>query len=71
MDEPQRYRLTLTTTGDGTVMDGRWADLATALRKFRSWIGSYGSMPGARIELAEQAADDTWNELRAWPDGKA
>ncbi|MFD4653809.1 hypothetical protein [Streptomyces sp. NPDC058441] len=65
MDEPKRYRLTLTTTHDGTVMDGRWVDLATAGRKFRSWIGSYGSMPGARIELTKQAADDTWIELRA------
>lgn len=71
MDEPKRYRLTLTTTGDSTVMDGRWVDLATAQRKFRSWIGSYGSMPGARIELAGQAADDTWTELKAWHDGKA
>ncbi|MFD7181507.1 hypothetical protein ACFV90_16090 [Streptomyces sp. NPDC059904] len=71
MDEPKRYRLTLATTAEGTVMDGRWVDLATAMRKFHSWIGSYGSMPGARIELSEQAADGTWIELRAWPDGKA
>ncbi|MEV6702517.1 hypothetical protein AB0M68_36200 [Streptomyces sp. NPDC051453] len=39
--------------------------------EFRSSIGSYGSMPGARIELSEQAADGTWIELRAWPHGKA
>ncbi|MFB6678363.1 hypothetical protein ACFCWG_39315 [Streptomyces sp. NPDC056390] len=71
MADPKRYRLTLTTTADGTAMDGRWSALATAERKFRSWIGSYGSMPGARIKLTEQAADDTWAELRAWPDGKA
>ncbi|MGW6354621.1 hypothetical protein ACWFR5_05290 [Streptomyces sp. NPDC055092] len=44
MNEPKYYRLTLTTTGDGTVMDGRWVDLATTLRKIRSWIGSYGSL---------------------------
>ncbi|MFG3364687.1 hypothetical protein ACGF0K_06890 [Streptomyces sp. NPDC048156] len=71
MDELKCYRLTLTTTGVGTVMDGRWIDLATALRKFRSWLGSYGSMPGARIELSVQTADGTWIELRAWPDGTA
>ncbi|MFE4574085.1 hypothetical protein ACFRLW_21125 [Streptomyces sp. NPDC056728] len=63
------YRLTLTTPADGTVMDGRWDAPATAERKFLSWIGSYGSMPGAHITLAEQAHAGTWGELKTWPDG--
>ncbi|UDM05589.1 hypothetical protein [Streptomyces longhuiensis] len=67
----RRYRLTLTTTAGRTIMDGRWSNLATAERKFRSWIGSYSAIPSARIALAEQAADATWTELKAWPDSEA
>ncbi|MFE5199040.1 hypothetical protein ACFQ93_35995 [Streptomyces sp. NPDC056601] len=67
----RRYRLTLTTTAEPTVMDGRWSSLATEERKFRSWIGSYSAIPSARIAPAEQAADATWTELKAWPDGRA
>lgn len=54
-------------------MDGRWSNIATAERKFRSWIGSYSAVPvpSARIALAEQAADATWTMLKAWPDGEA
>ncbi|MFI9780869.1 hypothetical protein ACIHCV_40560 [Streptomyces sp. NPDC051956] len=66
-----RYRLTLTTTAGRTVMDGRWSNLTTAERKFRSWIGSYSAVPNACIALAEQAADATRTELKAWPDGEA
>ncbi|WP_331720042.1 hypothetical protein [Streptomyces sp. NBC_00147] len=66
-----RYRLTLTTTAGRTVIDGRWSNRATAERKFRSWIGSYSAIPSARIALAVQAADATWTELKAWPDGEA
>ncbi|MFE5689247.1 hypothetical protein [Streptomyces sp. NPDC056512] len=70
MDD-HRYRLTITTTAGRTVMDGRWSNLATAERKFRSWIGSYSAIPNARIALAEQAADATWTELKAWPNSEA
>ncbi|MFD4715202.1 hypothetical protein ACFWN5_36820 [Streptomyces sp. NPDC058430] len=55
----RRYRLTLTTTAGPTVMDGRWSNLATAERKYLSWIGSYSIMPSARIALAEQAGDQS------------
>ena len=70
MDD-QCYLVTLTTTEVGQVMEGRWASLKTAERKFTSWIGSYGSMPGARVTLAEQVTDGTWVELKAWPDDEA
>ncbi|MFF1563795.1 hypothetical protein ACFVY1_09745 [Streptomyces sp. NPDC058293] len=62
-----RYRVTL-TTGGAVVMQGAWSNRETGQRKFRSWIGSYGSIPGARITLAEQAADESWGDLEAWPD---
>ncbi|WP_326773046.1 hypothetical protein [Streptomyces sp. NBC_01445] len=70
MANPERYRVTL-TTGGAVVMQGEWSIRETGERKFRSWIGSYGSTQGARIALAKQAADETWTELKAWPDGAA
>ncbi|MFF1401354.1 hypothetical protein ACFVZD_47715 [Streptomyces sp. NPDC058287] len=70
MADPDRYRVTL-TTGGAVVMQGTWSHRETGQRKFRSWIGSYGSIPGARITLAEQAADESWRELEAWPDSAA
>lgn len=73
MADPERYRVTL-TTGGAVVMQGEWFIRETGERKFRSWIGSYGGAPGARValaELAELAADGSWVELKAWPDGEA
>ncbi|MFB7999477.1 hypothetical protein ACFC4G_42615 [Streptomyces sp. NPDC056002] len=52
-------------------MNGWWSTRVTAERQYQSWIGSYGSMPGARFTLVEQGADTAWIELRAWPDTKA
>ncbi|MFF1401264.1 hypothetical protein ACFVZD_47205 [Streptomyces sp. NPDC058287] len=49
--------ITLTTPANGPVMNGWWSSRATAERKYRSWIGSYGSMPGACFTLVEQGAD--------------
>ena len=63
----QRYHLTLTTTANGTVMNGWWAGRATAERKFRSWIGSYSVMPGARITLTERLDDGVEQVLETWP----
>ncbi|MFE5052297.1 hypothetical protein ACFRAI_39145 [Streptomyces sp. NPDC056637] len=60
--------------GQQLSADGGQSDAARRREEhgeFRSWIGSYGGMPGARIELSEQAADGTWIDLRAWSDGKA
>lgn len=64
----QRYHLTLTTPADGTVMEGWWSSLKTAERKFTSLIGSYGSLPGARITLAEGLDDETEQVVKSWPD---
>ncbi|MGW7387044.1 hypothetical protein [Streptomyces sp. NPDC054794] len=64
MAEPGRYHLTLTTEGR-TVMQGWWDVRSTAERMFASWIGSYGSLPGATVVLREHAAEgervvDVW-----------
>lgn len=61
--DPPRYHLALTIDGRPT-MHGWWQDRTTADRKFRSWIGERGSMPGARITLTDQT---TGRELAAWP----
>jgi hypothetical protein len=61
---PERYHLTLTATGR-PVQHGWWASEATARRKFTSWIGSWGELPGARIFLVDEETDET---LTAWPD---
>ncbi|MFG3369532.1 hypothetical protein ACGF0K_31750 [Streptomyces sp. NPDC048156] len=50
---------------------GEWSTRETGEGKFRSWIGSYGSAPSARVALAEQAADESWGELKACLDTKA
>ncbi|MFB6854901.1 hypothetical protein ACFCWV_20760 [Streptomyces sp. NPDC056341] len=70
MATPERYRLTL-TSGGAVVMQSEWPIRETAARKYTSWIGSYGSMPGARIALAEQTADGPWAEVKTWPDSAA
>ncbi|MFF4346842.1 hypothetical protein [Streptomyces sp. NPDC001530] len=59
----ERYHLTLTTNGQ-PVMHGWWADLATAERKFTSWIGEHGSVAGARVTLVDEAEARV---LKSWP----
>lgn len=64
----QRYHLTLSTPANGAVMHGWWASRATAEHKFRSLIGSHGSIPGARITLAAGLDDETEQVVKSWPD---
>ncbi|MFC9460007.1 hypothetical protein ACFWN5_03575 [Streptomyces sp. NPDC058430] len=67
MADLDRYRVTL-TTGGAVVMQGAWSNLETSERKFRSWIGSYGSMPGARITLTDRLDGKAEQVLQSWPD---
>jgi hypothetical protein len=60
--DPQRYHLLLTIHGRPT-MHGWWGSQATADRKFRSWIGDYGSTAGARITLTDE---HDGRQLAAW-----
>ncbi|MFF3324991.1 hypothetical protein [Streptomyces sp. NPDC002889] len=65
MPEPDQQRYCLALTIDGQpAMHGWWENRETADRKFRSWIGEYGSVTGARITLTDQVGD---RELAAWP----
>lgn len=61
---PDRYHLTLSSAGR-PAMHGWWADRAVADRKLREWIGEYGSMPDARVTLADE---ETGSVLTDWPD---
>jgi hypothetical protein len=58
-----RHHLTLTLDGE-PAMQGWWASEATARRKFSSWIGERGSMPGVRITLVDE---ETGLLLESWP----
>ncbi|MFB7461322.1 hypothetical protein [Streptomyces sp. NPDC056188] len=61
---PDRYHLTLTTTGR-PAMHGWWSSETTARGKLLDWVGEYGSSPGARITLTDA---DTDTVLMVWPD---
>ncbi|MFI9601476.1 hypothetical protein ACIHCX_16680 [Streptomyces sp. NPDC052043] len=50
MDEAHRFHLTAKSAGR-SVVQGWWGSEETARRKLSSWMGEYGSMPGARITL--------------------
>jgi hypothetical protein len=39
------------------VTHGWWGRRPTAEHQYRSWIGSWGSIDGARIVLTERAGD--------------
>ncbi|MFD9075335.1 hypothetical protein [Streptomyces lasiicapitis] len=60
------YRVTIASHGR-TIATGDWKRLDTAEHKFRSWIGDWGDIDGARITLAERHGNG-WRELKAWPD---
>ncbi|MFB8036625.1 hypothetical protein ACFC5Z_27545 [Streptomyces sp. NPDC056004] len=46
-------------------MRGWWSDLPTAERKYLRWIGERGNVNGARVTLADEAADG--RVLKSWP----
>jgi len=60
----QRYHLTL-YTGDEPVMQGWWAERATAERKFTRWIGEHGTASGARVTLVDE---EEQLALASWPE---
>ncbi|MGW1801693.1 hypothetical protein ACWCQN_38695 [Streptomyces sp. NPDC001984] len=62
---PSRFHLTLAADGR-PVMHGWWSDEAVARGKFVSWVGQYGTMPDARLLLADEAEA---HPLAVWPDG--
>ncbi|MFJ7963105.1 hypothetical protein [Streptomyces sp. NPDC096324] len=64
MNDPGRYHLLLAVEGR-PAMHGWWNEQATAERKFRSWIGECGSMPGAHITLVDEVEERV---IHRWPD---
>jgi acyl-coenzyme A synthetase/AMP-(fatty) acid ligase len=59
---PERYHVTLAADGR-PLMHGWWGSEATARRKFISWVGEYGSLPGARVTLVDE---ETGSVLTTW-----
>ncbi|MFJ5973494.1 hypothetical protein [Streptomyces sp. NPDC093060] len=64
MTSPGRYHLLL-SSGGRPVQHGWWGSEALARRKFRNWVGEYGSMPEPRITLTDE---ETGEQLAVWPD---
>jgi hypothetical protein len=62
MDPAGRYELTFAADGR-TVATGWWEKLATAERKFTSWVGDQGRGT-ARITLVDTETGET---LKVWP----
>jgi hypothetical protein len=60
---PGRYHLVLAAAGR-PIQHGWWNEESTARRKYVSWIGEFGSMPGARVTLTDE---ETGEQLDEWP----
>ena len=60
----QRFHLTLTSAGR-TVMQGWWPLESTARGQLPVWVGSWGSLPDARITLVDE---ETGTVLTVWPE---
>ena len=61
---PDRYHLTLSSDGE-PAMHGWWPLESTARGQLPVWVGSWGSLPAARIVLVDE---ETGTVLTTWPD---
>jgi hypothetical protein len=59
-----RYHLTLSSEGR-RVMHGWWSRESTARSMLTVWVGSWGTMPDARVTLVDEETGET---LTTWPD---
>lgn len=50
------FHVTVRFVEDGPAVTGTWRDSQTALRKFREWVGTHGSVEGVAIVLWEETA---------------
>jgi hypothetical protein len=49
-----KYVARLQFTPDGAAVEGEWAVATTAGRRYREWVGRYGSNPAVMIRLIEE-----------------
>ncbi|WP_406170412.1 hypothetical protein OIE52_39515 [Streptomyces canus] len=63
-ENPDRYHLTLLVNGE-PAMQGWWPLESTARDQLPVWVGSWGSLPDARITLVDE---ETGTVLTTWPD---
>ncbi|MFE9252895.1 hypothetical protein [Streptomyces sp. NPDC007088] len=59
------FHVTVQFAEGGPAVTGTWTSEATALRKFREFIGSHGSMEGVTITLWEGTVRG-WTRLQPW-----
>ena len=62
--EQERFHLSLSSAGR-PVMQGWWPLESTARDQLPVWVGSWGSLPDARITLVDE---ETGTVLTTWPD---
>ncbi|MET9954466.1 hypothetical protein ABZ135_23385 [Streptomyces sp. NPDC006339] len=51
----------------GPRVTGTWDEQEPAERRWTSWVGLYGSAPGALVSLVEQTPDGTERLVKRWP----
>ncbi|MFV8133227.1 hypothetical protein [Streptomyces syringium] len=61
----EQYHLTVRFRPDGPAVQGTWASGTTAIRKFRSWIGTHATQ-GVTITL-EAETDGIRTSVKQWP----
>ncbi|MER7952384.1 hypothetical protein ABTY59_33830 [Streptomyces sp. NPDC096079] len=65
------YIVTLKFKSGGPRVTGTWDDEDPADRRFRSWVGLYGSDTTTVITLTEQTPDGGERLIRRWPEQEA
>ncbi|RPE38994.1 hypothetical protein EDD90_1944 [Streptomyces sp. Ag109_O5-1] len=61
---PEGFHLVL-SIDSGPIMHGWWVSEVTAREKFSAWVDERGSMPRARVTLADE---ETGAVLTSWPE---
>lgn len=62
------FHVRMTFRTGGPAIEGTWADGEVALRKFRAFVGTHGSVPGVTIRLEVDAGAER-EPLRTWANG--
>lgn len=56
LPDAEQYHVVVRFRPDGPPVTGTWTSGATALEKYRRWIGTHGSVPGVLITLEAETA---------------